>query len=66
MHEHVSADGTRTEFPKTRGGDQGDALTSLIFPLTYKSVTEAVSAAIVNDEPNSIAVTYPDDVETGH
>ena len=43
-HKHVSADSTRMELKKTRGGDQGDALTGLIFPLSYKHVSDSVSA----------------------
>ena len=34
--EHVGMDGTQTELKKTRGGDQGDAVTALVFPLAYQ------------------------------
>ena len=31
VHEHTASDGTRTQLRKTKGGDQGDAVTALIF-----------------------------------
>ena len=44
-HAHVARDGTRTRLPKERGGDQGDALTNVLFPLCYKRVTDAIERA---------------------
>ena len=63
VHEHVGQDGTRTELKKTKGGDQGDALTNLIFPLTYKKVTLAVRAAMAPHDPNSHVYSFQDDLE---
>ena len=63
VHEYVGADGTRTELQKTRGGDQGDALTGLIFPLTYKHVAHAVQDAIAGVDPLAHVYTYQDDME---
>ena len=40
VHEYVGMDGSRMQLRKTRGGDQGDAITSLVFPLTYKRVAK--------------------------
>ncbi len=62
-HQHVGMDGTRTYLRKTRGGDQGDALTALIFPLTYKPVADAVQAAATEIDPKAHVFTYQDDME---
>ena len=62
-HEHVGMDGTRAELKKTRGGDQGDAVTALVFPLTYKPVTVSVSTAIAEVDQHGHVYTYQDDME---
>ena len=62
-HEHVGMDGTRTELKKTRGGDQGDAITALVFPLAYKAVTDSVCAAIAEVDQHGHVYTYQDDME---
>ena len=63
VHEHVGMDGIRTEFRKTRGGDQGDALTALLFPLTYKRVSSAVQSAAAVSDPETRLFTFQDDME---
>ena len=63
VHEHVGMDGIRTEFRKTSGGDQGDALTALLFPLTYKRVSSAVQSAAAVSDPETRPFTFQDDME---
>ena len=63
VHEHVGSDGGRTELKKTRGGDQGDALTTLIFPLAYKRVRVHVHSAVADADPKARVYTYQDDME---
>ena len=63
VHAHVGTDGSRTLLHKTRGGDQGDALTSLLLPLAYKRVSSAVEAAASIHDPSSRTSSYQDDLE---
>ena len=63
MHEHLGTGGSRTQLRKTRGGDQGDALTALIFPLVYKQVSVDTLSSISADDPNAGVYTYQDDLE---
>ena len=72
IHIHVARDGSRTQLPKQRGGDQGDALTNYVFPLAYKRVTDAVrdavSDAAIDSSERAAEPTreycYQDDLET--
>jgi len=63
-HIHRGSDGSRTELQKTRDGDQGDALTTLIFPISYRSVGAAVAQAAGTPEKQAHEYTYQDDLET--
>ena len=63
VHVHVGDDGNWTELPKTRGGDPGDALTSLVFPLAYKQVSSEVQAAVAMLDTDARTYTYQDDME---
>ena len=63
VHEYVGEHGKRMQLQKTRGGDQGDALTALLFPLTYKKVAAAVRSAVSEVDANSHTYTYQDDME---
>ena len=64
VHVHTGNDGEQTALHKTRGGDQGDALTALVFPLTYKRVSTAVGAAAAAADPHARIYTYQDDLDT--
>ncbi len=63
VHVHVGSDGKPTEVLKTRGGDQGDALTSIVFPLTYKRVSAAVETAASTSDAHARVYTYQDDLD---
>ena len=63
QHIHVGSDSARTTVSKTRGGDPGDALTSLLFPLAYKEVAADVQQAALRSDPHSRTYTYQDDME---
>ena len=62
-HLHIGRDGKETKVMKTRGGDQGDAITALTFPLTYRVVSRAVQQAIAVDDPSAREYTFQDDLE---
>ena len=49
--------------PKSRGGDQGDALISLVFPLTFHQVLEDTQAAARHSDPVARVYGYQDDVD---
>ena len=63
VHVHIGADGKHTELLKTRGGDQGDAITALTFPLTYRKVSAAVNSAAAALDPEAREYTFQDDLE---
>ena len=63
VHVHVGTDGVRTALPKERGGDQGDALTNYIFPLTYKRVTASVRDAAQLGTDEARDYSYQDDLD---
>ena len=62
-HVHVARDGTQTLLPKERGGDQGDALTNQLFPLTYHSVAGAVEQAAGTAAEPARGYCYQDDLD---
>ncbi len=62
-HVHRSFDGSKTYLPKERGGDQGDGLTGLVFPLVYKRVTQATEQAARQHDQEARANTYQDDLD---
>ena len=49
-HVYLGEDGGHYSIPKSQGGDQGDAVTAVIFPLVYRTVTSALqeSAATID------------------
>ena len=49
--------------PKERGGDQGDALTNYIFPLTCKRVTASVRDAAQLGTDEARDYSYQDDLD---
>ena len=64
VHVHMGAEGRILEVPKESGGDQGDALTNLIFPVTYQSVGHEVSQAVRAVNGVARCYVYQDDMET--
>jgi len=63
VHVHLGQDGVQTSLRKTRGGDQGDAITALTFPLTYQKVSAAVNEAATTLDAEAREYTYQDDLE---
>ena len=63
QHVHTGADGKQTLLIKSRGGDQGDAITSMVFPLVYRRVTRATAAAARTLDPAAREYSYQDDLE---
>ena len=48
---------------KDRGGDQGDALINLLFPLTYQDVLEKTQEAARTRDPDARVYGYQDDAD---
>ena len=44
-HAHVGTDGHITHLAKGTGGDQGDAITAMTFPMAYRVVSRSVECA---------------------
>ena len=63
VHVHVGSNGFRIGLLKTKGGDQGDARTSLVFPLAYRRASLATASAARALDPNAREYTYKDDIE---
>ena len=63
VHVWRASDGSTMELEKSRGGDQGDALVSLIFPLTYATVSKAVADAVQSTDGDARVYTFQDDME---
>ena len=45
------------------GGDQGDAVTAVLFPLVYRRVTKALQAGAAITDPEARKYAYQDDAE---
>eukprot|EP00969_Alexandrium_andersonii_P009496 415125-Alexandrium_andersonii.AAC.1 len=63
QHVYAARDGHRLVLDKVRGGDQGDALVSLVFPLTYRRVSRNVVATAAALDKDARGYTYQDDFE---
>ena len=46
-HVYLGDDGTHHEISKSSGGDQGDAVTAVLFPLVYRKVTLALRLGVI-------------------
>ena len=62
-HVYLGEEGTHHTIEKSRGGDQGDAVVAVIFPLVYRRVTLELHKAAAAIDPESREYTYQDDVE---
>ena len=51
------------ELPEKAGGDQGDAMTGIVFPLAYCPAAAAVENAARTIDPSARVYTYQDDLE---
>ena len=62
-HVYLGEDGTHHQIVKSRGGDQGDAVTALRFPLVYRTVTLRLQAAASQHDEEAREYAYQDDAE---
>ena len=63
VHVYIGLNGSKLTIPKDRGGDQGDPIVGLIFPLTYHRVIHATESAAKNHDSRARAYSYQDDVD---
>ena len=52
-----------TKIVKSRGGDQGDAVTAILFPLVYRTVTSQLQTAALAHDGEAREYAYQDDAE---
>ena len=62
-HVWHAADGSHLEISKTAGGDQGDALVSIVYPIVNKRPVRLAAAAARAVDPLAREYTYQDDLE---
>ena len=62
-HVYLGQDGDHYLIPKSQGGDQGDAVTAVIFPMVYRTVTRALIESATAIDPDARDYAYQDDVE---
>ncbi len=60
---YLGDDGTHHTIVKSRGGDQGDAVTAVLFPLVYRRVTLALRMGATAIDPDAREYAYQDDAE---
>ena len=63
LHAYTSPDGSVLELPKTRGGDQGDSVVNLLFPLAYRRASRKVEQVACNVDVDARTYSFQDDVE---
>ena len=63
MHAYVGPSGEKMWLPKSRGGDQGDAQVSLVFPLVYHKVVRRTQEAAKAIDPAARGYAYQDDLD---
>ena len=63
VHIYIGPSGEPLRLCKDRGGDQGDAMVSIVFPLTYKKVVRETEAAAQAADPSARAYSYSDDLD---
>ena len=62
-HIYLGEDGTHSTISNSRGGDQGDAVTAVLFPPVYRKVTVAMQEGAASTDPEAREYAYQDDAE---